>query len=257
MNKEYLIKWNKDDYSNLRQAVNQFNKRIKQMEKLEKDIELPNLVKYIDLKSDILTRKQLNQTINSLNRIKFKNAFDEIILQSGEKITRWEYKDIEKRQPRAIEVVKKSLQQEYSRLPKEFKGLKNDRIQKLESTLKTLKNYQKKEGSSLRYSINRIRKIGNVDYEMKKAQTFRENFIKGIKEGASSFKNYKMFLRDLEKIKNPKEFYDFVKDSDTLMDVFIWYNDETGSLTYGSFKNNEEAFNNALVNDFGYTIDLD
>lgn len=257
MKKEYLIKWNRKDYSNLKKAINQFNKRIKEFEQLDKEVELPNIVNYQDLKSDILTRKQLNQTISSLNRIRFKNAFDEIVLASGEKITRWEYRDIEKRLPVAVEKVQKDLQEEYLKLPNEYKGLKNDRIQKLESTLRTLQNYQTKEGLSLKYSLNRIRKIGNVDYEMKKAQTFKDNFIKGLKEGASSFKNYKMFLNDLEKIKNPKEFYNYIKSSDTFMDIFVWYNDETGTITYGSFKNNEEAFNNALVNDFGYNINID
>lgn len=254
-NKEYLIKWTRKDYNNLKKAVNQFNKKIREVEKLNKDLDLPNVISYQDVKSDILTRKQLNQTINSLNRSRFKNAFDEIILSSGESISRWEYRDILKKQPIAIEKVQKSLEEEYLKLPKEFKGLKNDRIQKLEATLRTIQNFQNKSGDSLRYSINRIRKLGQVDYEMKKAQTFRENFLNSIKEGASSFKNYKMFYDDLKKIKNPKEFYDYVKNSDTLMDIFIWYNDETGTLQYGSFKNNEDAFNNALVNDFGYNLE--
>ena len=90
---------------------------------------------------------------------------------------------------------------------------------------------------------------------MKKAQTFKDNFMYALKEGASTFKNYKLFYNNLKKMKNPKEFYNFVKDSDTLMDLFVWYNDETGTLTYGSFKNNEEAFNKALIDDFGYILD--
>lgn len=255
MKREYLIKWKKSDYSELRKAVNLFNKKIKEFEKIDKELDIPDLVKYKDLKSDILTRKQLNQTLSSLNRIKFKNAFDEIKLTSGDKIIRWEYNDIKRKQPLAIKKVENNLEQEYLKIPKDFKGLKNDKIQKLESTLKTLQNFQNKTGESLRYSLNRIKKLGQVDYEMKKAQTFRDNFMKALKEGASTFKNYKLFYNDLKKIKNPKEFYEWVKDSDTLMDLFIWYNDETGTLQYGSFKNNEDAFNNALINDFGYILE--
>ena len=253
MNKEYMIKWSKKDYSNLRNAVNKFNRKIKKLEQLESDIELPNLIKYSDLKSDILTRKNLNKTIASLNRVKFKNAFDEIKLASGETITRWEFNEIMKKQPIAIEKIQKDLAEEKKNLT--YKGLKNEKVEKLESTLKTLKNFHKKEGSSLRYSLNRIRKIGGIDYEMKKAQTFKDNFLKALEEGASTFKNYKMFAQDLKKIKNPKEFYKYVKDSDTFMDLFIWYNDETGTIAYGNFKDNEEAFNNALINDFGYDLE--
>lgn len=252
MNREYLIKWQRKDYSNLKKAVNQFNKKIKEFEKIDKDLILPDIVNYQDLKSDIVTRKQLNQTINSLNRIKFKSALDEIELASGEKITRWEYQDVIRKQPKAIEKIQKDLEKEYNNT---FKGLKNDRIIKLENTLKTLNNYQNKEGASLKYALDRIKKIGQVDYEMKKAKIFKDNFLYALKEGAVKFKNYKLFYNDLKKIKNPKEFYEYVKDSDTLMDLFTWYDDETGTLKYGAFKSNEDAFNNALVNDFGYILD--
>lgn len=254
MNKEYMIKWTRKDYSNLRKSINQFNKKIKELEKLESEMELPNVINYKDIKADILTRKQLKQTLSSLNRIRFKNAFDEIKLSSGEIISRWEYNDIMKKQPIAIEKIEKDLKEEMKN--QSFKGLKNEKVERLESTLKTLQNFQNKQGSSLRYSLNRIRKIGGIDYEMKKAQTFKDNFLKALKEGASTFKNYKMFAKDLEKIKNPKEFYNYVKDSDTFMDLFIWYNDETGTITYGNFNNNEEAFNNALINDFGYELEM-
>lgn len=253
MNKEYMIKWSKKDYSNLRKSINRFNKKIREFEKLDNEMQLPNVINYKDIKEDILTRKQLKQTISSLNRIKFKNALDEIKLSSGETISRWEYNDIMKRQPIAIEKIQKDLAEEQKN--QTFKGLKNEKVERLEATLKTLQNFQKKTGSSLRYSLDRIRKIGGVDYEMKKAQTFKDNFLRALKEGASTFKNYKMFADDLKKIKNPKEFYEYVKYSDTFMDLFIWYNDETGTITYGNFNNNEEAFNNALVNDFKYELE--
>lgn len=253
MNKEHMIKWNKKDYSNLRNAINRFNRKIKKLEQLDSEMELPNLLNYKELKEDILTRKNLNKTISSLNRIKFKNAFDEIKLASGEIISRWEYNDIMKKQPIAIEKIQKDLAEEMKN--QTFKGLKNEKVERLESTLKTLKNFKNKEGKALRYSLDRIKKIGGVDYEIKKAQTFKDNFLRALKEGASTFKNYKMFAKDLEKIKNPKDFYNYVKDSDTFMDLFIWYNDETGTITYGNFNNNEEAFNNALINDFDYNIE--
>ena len=41
-----------------------------------------------------------------------------------------------------------------------------------------------------------ILKQGVSDYEMKKAQTFRDNFMKALKEGGSTFKNYKLLYKD-------------------------------------------------------------
>ena len=170
---------------------------------------------------------------------------DEVILQSGEIISKWEYNDIMKRKEIATETISRQLEEETKNLT--YKGLKNDRIKKLEKTLETIENFETKTGSELKYSLERIKKLGQIDYEIKKAQTFRDNFMYALKEGASTFKNYKLLKRELGKIKNPKQLYDYISQTPILMDLFLWYDDETGHLKYGGFSKNEEAFGDALV----------
>ena len=251
--KQYMIKWSRKDYGKLRSSINQFNKRVKELEAMDLNVKIPSAINYNDIKEDILTRKQFNQTISTLKRLNFKSAMDEVELQSGDTISKWEYNDVMKRRQIAIEYVTKEIEEETKNLT--YKGLKNERIERLEATLKTLENFENKQGDKLRYALDRIKKLGNIDYEIKRANTFRDNFMYALKEGASTFKNYKLLKQELEKIKNPKDFYEFVSKSDTFMDLFIWYDDKTGTLKYGGFKSNEDAFNSALVNDFGIKID--
>ena len=72
-----------------------------------------------------------------------------------------------------------------------YKGISNDKIDSLESTLKTLKEYDKKTGQSLRYAIERIKRVGSTDYDYFKAQVFRENFMKAL-DNVKNFDNYKV-----------------------------------------------------------------
>lgn len=252
-----LIKWTKEDYLRLQKATRDFNKKIKTLEKYDLvDYELPDILVYKELKKDILTRKQLNQTLSTLNAFQKSNALDEVKLQSGEIISKWQQNEIIKRKPQAILKIESDLAEEFANEENRtsFKGLVNERIDRLNQTLNTLENYDKKTGKALKYAIDRILKIGSVDYKLKKAQTFRDNFMYALKEGASTFKNYKQFKKELDNIKNPIEFYDYLKNSDTFMDLFVWYKENDG-ITYGAFASNEEAFNTALEKDFGLELE--
>ena len=73
-------------------------------------------------------------------------------------------------------------------------------------------------------------------------------------ESVSNFENYELLKNRLDKIKNPSKFYDFISQSNVLMDLFIYYDDNSGTLVYGGFSSNEEAFNNGLV-ELGIQID--
>ena len=47
-----------------------------------------------------------------------------------------------------------------------------------------------------------------------------------------------------------------MKKSNILMDIFLWYKDEDGSLVYGDFDSNEQAFDTALKRDLDLDIEL-
>ena len=99
--------------------------------------------------------------------------------------------------------------------------------------------------------MERIFSVGRTDYELAKSELFRKNFYKALEE-ISNFQNYDVLKKRLDKIKNPIKFYEFVKQSTILMDLFLWYK-ESDSLFYGSFSSNQEAFNSSLLFHLGIT----
>ena len=272
MSKLSFIKWSKEDYKALQQATREFNKRINLINKVTKEygydignVALPQKQTYKDLKSQILTRQQLNQTLSSLRRFQHYNAIEEVKINSEATISRWELEEIKYKQPLAIAKIEEQLSREREKQEQKigYKGITNEKIDRLESTLKTLKNYDKKTGDELRYAIERIKKIGNVDYEIKRAQTFRDNFMKTFEAGLSSYENYDLFKKQLDSIKNPKDFYDYVSKSEFLMDSFVLYDSKAKQMKkvkgengydYSAYGSNEEAFNNTLKEVYGLNI---
>ena len=93
---------------------------------------------------------------------------------------------------------------------------------------------------------DRLSKYGSLDYKYMKATIFRENFEKAMKEaGFENYSNYGILKKKLDRFTNPISFYNFVKNSDVLMDIFIYYKPDDG-VSYGDFGDDEERFNYAL-----------
>lgn len=261
MKKASFIRWSKEDYRALQKATREFNKRINLLEKYDLvDYKLPQKKTYRDLKSQILTREQLHQTIKGLNEFQKGKAIDEITLASGESISRWQMEQIQSLQPQAIAKIEAQIikEKQLSESRVGYKGISNEKIDRLESTLEALKTYDWKSGEDLKRAIARIEKIGSKDYELRKAQTFRDNFMKTFEAGLSGYENYDLFKQKLESIKDPRDFYDYISQSEFLMDSFVLYDSKAKSMSkasktnanngydYSAYGSNEEAFNNAL-----------
>ena len=69
----YQIRWKRGDYISLGKAVSDFNKKIKELEKLDNNITLPDEITYKKAKSQIKTRYELNRYIKSLRRFQNEN----------------------------------------------------------------------------------------------------------------------------------------------------------------------------------------
>ena len=83
------------------------------------------------------------------------------------------------------------------------------------------------------------------------ANLLNNNIIIKISEN-----NYDILKKELDKFKNPLSFYNRIKDSDILMDIFHWYKGQNGEiLVYGGFETSQDAFNTALEVDLGLDIE--
>lgn len=237
-----LIRWKKGDSIRLGRAISKFNKTINEIEVDERDV-LPELRNFKELKQTINSRKELNRIINALNRANTENLTKTFEYSSGEAITQWEHQEINKAMKRTL----RNLESERASIlsGRESIGMGDERLSEIKAIEASLEKLDTKTGRAFDDLKSRIFSLGRSDYKITKDKQFQENFYKAL-EGISNFQNYDVLKHELDKIKNPSKFYDYVKRSPVLMDLFLWYK-ESDSLFYGGFSDNQEAFDSTLM----------
>ena len=249
-----LIRWKRQDSDNLTKAINKFNREVRALK--NEDITLPPKAKYNELRDHITSRKELEEVINSLNSANRRTLTEMEKLSSGEQISSWEYSEAVRKK----DIATKNLIQEMNKIQGERNVTGNiymgeERITEIQSTLEALDStFDSKE--NFERMQKRLDFLGRTDYELARNKQFMENFFTAL-DDISNFENAEMLKKELKKIKNPNKFYDYVKKSPILMDIFLWYKEDDGSLIYSNFDTNEQAFNSALVNDLNFNIDVD
>ena len=243
-----LIRWKRGDYIKLGKAVSRFNKIINELDTDERDF-LPELKNYQEIKEHITSRKELNRIIKSLRRVDTENLLNTKILESGEEISKWEYQELNKARRRAfrnLELERESILKDRPSI-----GMGDERLSEIHAIEQSFIDLENRTGKDLKRIKSRIFSVGRSDYKLSKDELFRKNFYTAL-EGISNFRNYDVLKKELDKIKNPTKFYEFVKKSPVLMDLFLWYK-ESDTLFYGSFSSNQEAFDSTLLFHLGIT----
>lgn len=243
-----LIRWKKGDYIKLGQAVSRFNKIINELDVEEGKI-LPDIQDYKELRDSINSRKELNRVIRSLRRATEINLSDTRVFESGEVVSKWEFQEINKARGRAF----KNLEKERASIVsgRTSIGMGDERLSEIHAIEQSFIDLDYRKGADFKRVKERIFAVGKSDYALTKDVQFRDNFYKAL-EGISNFQNYDVLKKELDKIKNPTKFYDYVKQSPVLMDLFLWYK-ESDSLFYGGFNNNQDAFDSTLMFHLGIT----
>lgn len=244
-----LIRWKKGDYVRLGRAISKFNKTINEIEVDDRSV-LPDVMNYKELKENINSRKELNRVISALNRANTETLTNIEKYSSGEEITKWEYNEVNKAMRRAI----RNLESERSGIlaGRQSIGMGDERLSEIKAIENSIETLGERTGREFERIKNRIFSLGRSDYKITKDKQFQENFYKAL-EGISNFQNYDILKRELNKIKNPSKFYDYVKQSPVLMDLFLWYK-ESDSLYYGGFNNNQDAFDSTLMFHLGIDV---
>lgn len=247
-----IIRWRKEDSIELQRAINTFNRNVKKLQKLENIVDyLPETVKYSDLRSNIISRQELNRVISSLRAFSKKGAADLVTLESGEITTRWQYQRVKKARARAI----RTLSAKRISIEGDSKaGLMGEaRIAEIEGTIESLNKLEKRKGYEYKKTSERILDLGEYNNELRKAIQYRKNYIDSL-EQMSGYDNYDLLMKKLNQIKNPIKFFEFINQSTTLQDLFLYYKDKATAQTYGGFASNQDAFNHAL-NELGLYVD--
>ena len=237
-----LIRWKRGDYVKLGKAVASFNRKINQLD-VDEAKYLPDLKDYKELKQNIKSRKELNRIVKSLRRFNIEGAEALVELPSGQLVSKWEYREIKLSRNRAL----KRLEQEKINIEsgKKWVGMGDERLDQIESTINSIKNLENVPSYLFELKLDRIQKLGSYDYELKKAEQYRDNYLSALEE-MSTYDNYEILRSKLESIENPIQFYNYIQQSQTLKDLLLYYKDKATAQTYGGFASNQDAFNYAL-----------
>lgn len=238
---ESMIRWNTRDSSRLQSAIDHFNRELQKVENKEN---LPQRAKYDDYRDRIISRRELESTINSLNSANVMNLTSQEELASGEKISSWEYDDTIRRKNLAGTNLLNELDAINRKRAEGLPTMGEERISEIQTTLKMLDD-SLESLEDFKKAKKPLKIYGREDLDLRKAQIFMENF-KYSANYIQNFDNYNKLKEKMNEIKNPLKFYDAFKKSNILMDIFLWYKEPDGLMNYGNFNDDEEAFNYAL-----------
>lgn len=250
-----LIRWKRGDYVKLSKAVASFNRKINALDSDEAKY-LPSLQDYKELKNTIMTRKELNRIVKSLRRFNIEGVEAPVTLPSGSVLTKWEYHEVKLARNRALNRLREEgrgiIEADYYEAPSEKMGSK--RLKAISRTIDRYQGLENQIGSNLKDTIKSLLKEGRFDINLVRYEQFRTNFMNALDE-MSTYDNYEELKYKLEQIRNPEDFYNYVRQSPELMDLFLYYKDKATAQTYGGYASNQDAFNAGLER-LGITLEI-
>ena len=249
-----LIKWTRKDRSRLDSAMKRFNREVNKLSEL--NIPTPEKKKFSDLVEHITTRKELDNVIQTLNDFNEITATEEVKLQSGESVPLYIFNEVSKKKEQAERNLYTELNKiQMQRQEEQNSYMGQPRVTEIQETLEIIMDYTK-DLDTFTQTASRTKSIGRTDYAFARQVQFRENFMKAL-DNVKNFAHYKDLKKELNKYRNPAKFYTYIKKSNVLMDIWIWYKEQENGATYSSFDTNENAFNYALTDELGIDVEID
>ena len=113
-------KISKDSEAELRKAVSKFNAKIRRLEKVDREIDIPEKASITAIKDRVMSKWDLNREIDKLERFGKRNAEELIKNKSGVVLSRWQYENLQKEQKRLNARLLREIEKYGSITPKEF-----------------------------------------------------------------------------------------------------------------------------------------
>lgn len=253
MAKQTRIQMSNEDFITLEKSVNKFNKKVRELERLTDDSSyLPETRNFKEVLKSFETRDEFNRIIKSLNNFSTqKSSGVKVTLETGQEISRWELTELNRARRRAY----KNLMTEKETILNEriSIGIGDERLREINRQLEKVENVLKTNQRDFNRIKGQVFKYGSTDYYFKQDLLFQKNFLEAIKD-LRYLENYDILLNEINKRKNPTDLWNWVKNSEILADVFLWYDDEKGNRSYGAFASNDQRLDRALE-ELGIEID--
>ena len=181
-------KISKDSEKELKRAVSNFNSKIKRLETVDREIDIPEKANITAIKDRITNKWELNREIDKLERFTQRNAEELIQNKSGVVLSRWEYENLQREQKRLSARLLREIERYGKIKPSEFgekqaltyAQMGDDKLYNLKSRYKAINN--KKLSSINKSQLDKL--IGyinttNANYRSSKKYIFYDNFMDG------------------------------------------------------------------------------
>lgn len=201
----YVI--SKDANKELKKAITKFNNKIKRLESVDREIDIPEKANIEAIKERISSKWDLNREIDKLERFSKRGAENLLINKKGVVLSRWEFENIQREQKRLqsrlireIEIYGQTIPTEFGK--KEFTSyarMGDERLSNLKSRQLALKgNVRKMSKNEIDELISMLNKTSAI-YRRDKS-TFYDSYLEGTLLNLSYETGY-----DMEKVKYIKD----------------------------------------------------
>ena len=113
-------KISKDSEAELRRAVSNFNSKIKRLESVDREIDIPEKASITAIKDRVTNKWELNREIDKLERFTQRNAEELVKNNSGVVLSRWEFENIQREQKRLNARLLRDIERYSNLSPTEF-----------------------------------------------------------------------------------------------------------------------------------------
>ena len=236
-------KISKDSEKELIRAVRNFNSKIKRLESVDREIDIPEKESITAIKSRVTNKWELNREIDKLERFTKKNAEELVQNKSGVVLSRWEFENLQKEQKRLSARLLREIER-YGNLQPTIYGEKQKAsyVQMGDGKLSVLKAKQraisnkkistsnKDQLKSLETYINKL----NANYRSTKKETFYNNYLDGTILNLASFIDYDTeklnYIKEKLNELSPDQFIKAFNQEESLKDLQLRYEQtkETG-----------------------------
>lgn len=113
-------KISKDSEAELRRAVNNFNAKVRRLESVDREIDIPEKANITAIKDRVSNKWDLNREIDKLERFTLRNAEELVQNKSGVVLSRWEFENLQREQKRLNAKLLREIESYGNITPREF-----------------------------------------------------------------------------------------------------------------------------------------
>lgn len=229
------FKISRDSNIELQKAVNKFNAKIKRLESVDREIDIPEKANITAIKERVSSKWDLNREIDKLERFSKRGAENLIQNKSGVVMSKWEFENIQREQRRLSARLSREIERYSNIKPTEFgkkqsstyaqmgdERLSNLKARQRAISQKSVMKLNKEQIKNLETLINKTAANYRKDKEI-----FYNNYIDGTLLNTAYFIGYDTDKIEYIKSKlnelSPSQFTKAFEQEQALKDIQIRY----------------------------------